>query len=102
MTPMALLRAGGSKQRRLQRAVGHLADEDGILIAGHLRVAAAAKLKLTSIPVVVASEAEKNSYRLADKGRSEGSNSGLLNRVFREDLFHPPSRSSRSGSSRNT
>src|ERR1700736_2470907 len=46
-----------------------LADEDGVLIAGHLRVAAAPKLKLTSIPVVVArgwSEAEKNSYRLAD------------------------------------
>jgi DNA modification methylase len=46
-----------------------LADEDGVLIAGHLRVAAAAKLKLTSIPVVVArgwSEEEKNSYRLAD------------------------------------
>src|ERR1700738_1013319 len=46
-----------------------LADEDGVLIAGHLRVAAAAKLKLTSIPVVVArgwSEAEENSYRLAD------------------------------------
>src|ERR1700726_2799954 len=46
-----------------------LADEDGVLIAGHLRVAAAAKLKVTSIRVVVArgwSEAEKNSYRLAD------------------------------------
>jgi len=28
-----------------------LADEDGVLIAGHLRVAVAAKLKLTSIPV---------------------------------------------------
>jgi DNA modification methylase len=46
-----------------------LADEDGVLIAGHLRVAVAAKLKLTSIPVVVArgwSEEEKNGYRLAD------------------------------------
>ena len=46
-----------------------LADEDGVLIAGHLRVAAAAKLKLTSIPVVVArgwSEEEKTAYRLAD------------------------------------
>jgi len=46
-----------------------LAAEDGVLIAGHLRVAAAAKLKLTSIPVVVArgwSEEEKTAYRLAD------------------------------------
>src|SRR6202047_2599044 len=46
-----------------------LADEDGVLIAGHLRVAAAAKLKLTSIPVVVArgwGEEEKAAYRLAD------------------------------------
>src|SRR5882757_7799646 len=46
-----------------------LAYEDGVLIAGHLRVAVAAKLKLTSIPVVVArgwSEEEKNGYRLAD------------------------------------
>src|SRR6202011_5565939 len=46
-----------------------LADEDGVLIAGHVRVAAAAKLKWTPTPGVVArgwSEAEKNSYRLAD------------------------------------
>src|ERR1700730_4336802 len=46
-----------------------LADEDGVLIAGHLRVAAAAKLKLTSIPVGVArggSEEEKTADRLAD------------------------------------
>src|SRR6202045_3943164 len=45
-----------------------LADEDGVLIAGHLRVAAAAKLKLTSIPVVVArgwSEEEKAPFGLA-------------------------------------
>src|SRR5882762_994150 len=31
-----------------------LADEDGVLIAGHLRVGAAAKLGLKSIPVIVA------------------------------------------------
>jgi DNA modification methylase len=46
-----------------------LADEDGMLLAGHARVAAAAKLGLTSIPVVVArcwSEDEKRAYRLAD------------------------------------
>src|SRR5215469_1896634 len=46
-----------------------LVDEDGTLIAGHGRVAAAAKLKLTSIPVIVAhgwSEDEKQAYRLAD------------------------------------
>jgi DNA modification methylase len=47
-----------------------LADEQGVLIAGHGRVAAAAKLGLTEpIPVIVArgwSEAEKQAYRLAD------------------------------------
>src|ERR1700757_3878684 len=46
-----------------------LADEDGVLIAGHARVRAAAKLGLTSIPVIVArgwSEAEKRAYRVAD------------------------------------
>ena len=46
-----------------------LVDEEGVLIAGHGRVAAAAKLGLTSIPVIVArgwSEEEKRAYRLAD------------------------------------
>jgi hypothetical protein len=46
-----------------------LADEDGVLIAGHARVGAAAKLGLTTIPVIVArgwSEEEKRAYRLAD------------------------------------
>ena len=46
-----------------------LVDEQGVLIAGHGRVAAAAKLQLTSIPVIVArgwSEEEKQAYRLAD------------------------------------
>jgi hypothetical protein len=46
-----------------------LVDENGTLIAGHGRVAAAAKLKLTPIPVIVArgwSEDEKQAYRLAD------------------------------------
>ena len=31
-----------------------LADEDGVLIAGHLRISAAARLGLNSVPVVVA------------------------------------------------
>jgi len=46
-----------------------LVDEHGVLIAGHGRVRAAAKLVLTSIPVMVArgwSEEEKRAYRLAD------------------------------------
>jgi ParB-like chromosome segregation protein Spo0J len=46
-----------------------LVDEHGVLIAGHGRVRAAAKLGLTSIPVMVArgwSEEEKRAYRLAD------------------------------------
>jgi DNA modification methylase len=46
-----------------------LVDEKGVLIAGHGRVAAAAKLRLKSIPVIVAhgwSEEEKQAYRLAD------------------------------------
>jgi len=46
-----------------------LVDENGTLIAGHGRVAAAAKLKLAAIPVIIArgwSEDEKQAYRLAD------------------------------------
>src|ERR1700730_5477469 len=46
-----------------------LVDEPGVLIAGHGRVAAAARLGLKSIPVIIArgwSEAEKQAYRLAD------------------------------------
>jgi DNA modification methylase len=46
-----------------------LADEEGVLLAGHARVGAAAKLGLKSIPVIVArgwSEEEKRAYRLAD------------------------------------
>src|SRR5437762_12040185 len=44
-------------------------DEHGVLIAGHLRVAAATRMGLKSIPVIVArgwSEDEKQAYRLAD------------------------------------
>ena len=44
-------------------------DEHGVLIGGHLRVAAAARLGFKSIPVIVArgwSEEEKQAYRLAD------------------------------------
>src|SRR6266480_544319 len=46
-----------------------LVDEQGVLIAGHGRVAAAARLGFKSIPVIVArgwSEEEKQAYRLAD------------------------------------
>src|SRR5215471_12264161 len=46
-----------------------LVDENGELIAGHCRIGAALKLKLTSIPVIVArgwSDDEKQAYRLAD------------------------------------
>src|SRR6185437_7747000 len=46
-----------------------LADEKGGLICGHARVAAAGKLGLAAIPVIVArgwSEEEKRAYRVAD------------------------------------
>lgn len=46
-----------------------LVDEAGTLIAGHGRVLAARKLKLTSVPVMIAkgwSEAQIAAYRLAD------------------------------------
>jgi DNA modification methylase len=46
-----------------------LADEEGVLLAGHLRVGGAARLGLKSIPVIVArgwSEDEKRAYRVAD------------------------------------
>jgi DNA modification methylase len=46
-----------------------LVDEQGVLIAGHARVLAAAKAKLREFPVVIArdwSEAQKNAYRIAD------------------------------------
>jgi DNA modification methylase len=46
-----------------------LADEQGLVLAGHGRIGAAAKLGLSSVPVIVAhgwSEDEKRAYRLAD------------------------------------
>src|ERR1700736_392701 len=46
-----------------------LVDEEGVLIVGHGRVAAAPRAEVTSIPVIVArgwSEEEKRAYRLAD------------------------------------
>jgi DNA modification methylase len=46
-----------------------LADENGELICGHARVAAAPRAGVTSIPVIVArgwSQEEKRAYRLAD------------------------------------
>jgi DNA modification methylase len=46
-----------------------LADEQGVLLAGHARVHAATRLGLADVPVVIArgwSEDEKRAYRLAD------------------------------------
>jgi DNA modification methylase len=46
-----------------------LVDENGVLICGHGRIRAAAKLGLSSIPVMIAcgwTEEEKRAYRLAD------------------------------------
>jgi DNA modification methylase len=46
-----------------------LVDENGVLIVGHARVGAAAKLNLPSIPVIVAkgwTEDETRAYRMAD------------------------------------
>jgi hypothetical protein len=46
-----------------------LADEDGLLIAGHLRHRAALKLRMTHVPVIVArgwSSAQKKAYCIAD------------------------------------
>jgi DNA modification methylase len=46
-----------------------LADEDGQLIVGHARLAAGARLGLTSVPVLVArgwSEEDKRAYRIFD------------------------------------
>jgi hypothetical protein len=46
-----------------------LIDEEGVVLAGAARVNAAAKLKLASVPVIVArgwSEEEKRAYRIAD------------------------------------
>ena len=51
-----------------------LVDEAGNLLAGHGRARAAAKLGLTSIPVIVArswSEEDKRAYRLADNQLAE-------------------------------
>ena len=65
-----------------------LADEDGVLLVGHARVDAAAKLKLTSIPVIVAkgwTEDEKRAYRLADNqlAARAGWDPDLLNNELR-------------------
>ena len=46
-----------------------LVDEDGIIIAGHGRAMAAAKLGISEVPVMVAkgwTEAQKMAYRIAD------------------------------------
>jgi DNA modification methylase len=59
----------GASIRKWGWTMPALVDENGVLLAGHARAAAAAKLGLTSIPVIVArgwSEDEKRAYRLAD------------------------------------
>lgn len=51
-----------------------LIDEDGVIIAGEARVAAAKRLGLTEVPVIVAhqwSKAQVRSYRLADNRLAE-------------------------------
>src|SRR5262252_6541696 len=51
-----------------------LVDEEGVLICGHGRTAAAPRAGVTSIPVIVArgwSEEEKRAYRLADNQLAE-------------------------------
>jgi DNA modification methylase len=69
-----------------------LVDEQGVLIAGHGRVAAAARLGLKSIPVIVAhgwSEEEKQAYRLADNELAARANwdSDLLRSELRDLKF---------------
>ncbi|WP_442972644.1 ParB/Srx family N-terminal domain-containing protein [Rhodoplanes sp. TEM] len=51
-----------------------LVDEDGVLIAGHGRLAAARKLGITEVPVMTArgwTEAQKRAYRIADNKLTE-------------------------------
>jgi hypothetical protein len=60
-----------------------LVDEDGRIIAGHARLAAAQQLTLPEVPVIVArgwSEAEKKAYTLAD-------NALTLNASWNDDLL---------------
>lgn len=63
-------------------------DKDGVIIVGHTRYKAAQKLKLDTVPVLVAkdlTEEQVKAYRLADNKTAElaGWNFGLLN----EELF---------------
>jgi DNA modification methylase len=69
-----------------------LVDEQGVLIAGHARVGAAARLGLKSIPVIVArgwSDEEKQGYRLADNELAARSswNPDLLRTELRDLKF---------------
>ena len=101
------------QNRRLHPANGDgrmpvLVDEQGVLIAGHARVGAAARLGLKSIPVIVArgwSEEEKRAYRLADNQLAARASwdPDLLRNELRElkfSRFRPRSDRLRAGSAR--
>ena len=52
-----------------------LVDEDGMILAGHGRVLAAAQLEMTDVPVMVAAgwtDAQKQAYVIADNKLAEG------------------------------
>jgi ParB-like chromosome segregation protein Spo0J len=78
-----------------------LADEEGGLISRHARIGAAAKLGLTSIPVIVArgwSEEEKRAYRIADKsvgGARELGSGAARQRAARIAIYRVRSRPDR-------
>src|SRR5258708_1262639 len=65
-----------------------LVDEEGNLLAGHGRVAAAPRAEVTSIPVIVArgwSEEEKRAYRLADNQLAAAAGTPFRARRHRRD-----------------
>jgi DNA modification methylase len=69
-----------------------LVDEEGMVLAGHARLLAAARLGLNSIPVIVArgwSEAEKAAYRVTDNQLAARANwdPDLLRNELRELEF---------------
>lgn len=64
-----------------------LVDEEGTIIAGHGRVLAAEKMKLSEVPVMVAegwSDAQKRAYLIADNKLTE--NAGWDNAILAEEF----------------